>query len=118
MNDAHNKVYWDGTKNRCVRYYWYAQKGLALLNEARYLVMVIGGLYFILKLTNPLWMVGMFLVCIPALIFLGWLQTHHMATIMDWLGTRYSSYWGRRSFDLQERQVAALEQILKELKEK
>ena len=39
-----------GLKNKSIRYYFYIQKGLALCNEFRYLMMAIFGIYFTLKL--------------------------------------------------------------------
>ena len=41
--------YWNGSKNRVVRWYFYCQRGLALFNEFRYLIMLIFGAYMLLK---------------------------------------------------------------------
>ena len=111
MQEKHEEAHWHGIKNKSIRYYFYAQRGLALINEMRYLAIGIGGLYFLLKLTNPWWMVLMFCVCVPVLILLGWAQTNHMAKVIDWLGVTYASYWSKRQMDWQERQVKAVEEI-------
>lgn len=103
--------YWKGAKNKSIRMYWYAKRGLDLFNDLRYIIMVIVGIYFALKLTNPLWMLLMFGFCIPLLILVGWFAIHHMAKVMDWLGIEFATYWSRYQFELQERQVKALEQI-------
>jgi hypothetical protein len=112
----HEEKHWHGTKNKAIRWYFYSQRGLALFNEFRYVLMLIFGAYVLLKLDNPIWLVIMFLTSLPILVAVGWYQTHHMAKVMDWLGTQFASYWGRYSFDLQERQVKAIETILEEIK--
>ena len=107
----HKEAHWNGAKNKSIRYYFYVQRGLALFNEFRYVIMTVMGLYFFLKLSNPLWMLLMFLICMPILIFFGWLQVHHMAKVMNWLDIEFASYWSRYSFELSERTVKALEEI-------
>jgi len=105
------KEYWDGSKNKSIRFYFYSQRGLALFNEFRYLFMLIFGLYVLMKLSNPVWLVGMFVVSLPLLILFGWIQVHHLAKVMDWLNIEFATYWSRYQFDLQERQVKAVESI-------
>ena len=117
MTDKHNEVHWHGVGNKMIRWYFYAQRGLALVNEFRYIAIAIAGIYFVLKLSNPLWMVAMFVIFLPILVFFGWLQVNKMAKVMDWLGVQFASYWGRYSFDLQERQVKAIESIDNKIKE-
>jgi hypothetical protein len=108
---ANMERHWDGTKNKIVRYYFYSQRGLALFNEFRYLFMLLFGIYVLLKLQNPIWLLVMFLTALPLLIGFGWLQVHHMAKIINWLDVEFASYWSRYSFELQERQVKAIEEI-------
>ena len=108
--------YWNGTKNRSVRYYFYVQKGLALLNELRYLVMAIMGIYVIFKFNNPLLMPLMFFASVPILVFFGWLDVHHMAKIMEFLNIKYSTHYSKRNYDLQEERNILIKELLKELK--
>lgn len=108
--------HWDGTKNKVVRYYFYSKRGLELFNEFRYLLMLIFGAYVMLKLTNPFYLLLMFVVSLPVLIFFGWLQVHHMAKIINWLDIEFASYWSRYSFELQERQVKATEEMNENIK--
>lgn len=105
--------HWDGTKNKLIRFYFYSQRGLILFNEFRYLFMLLFGLYMLLKLSNPFWLGIMFLVSLPIIIICGWFQVHHMAKVINWLDVEFASYWTRYGFELQERQVKALENIEK-----
>ena len=111
MNDINKEKHWDGSKNKAIRLYFYQQRGLALFNELRYLILAIFGIYVLLKLSNPLWLLIMFVISVPILIFVGWLQVHHMAPVINWLDVTYGSYWTKKSMEWQERQVKALESI-------
>lgn len=103
--------HWDGKKNKAIRYYFYCQRGLSLVNEFRYLGMAIFGIYFAAKLTCPWLMAVMFLVAIPILVVAGYLQVNHMAPVINWLDVTYGSYWSKKSMEWQERQVKATEAI-------
>lgn len=105
--------YWNGSENKLIRFYFYSQRGLALLNEGRYLVMGVFALYYTLKLTNPIWLVGMFVVAVPVLIVLGWVAVHRVGKVVDWLNVQFSTHWGRYQYTLLETQV----DLLKEIKE-
>lgn len=117
MMKSHREEYWNGNKNKVIRYYFYSQRGLGLFNEFRYLFMLIFGIYVILKLDHYGWLVGMFVVSVPILCFFGWLQVHHLAKVFDWLNIEFATYWSRYSFDLQERQVKAVENIDRKIKD-
>jgi hypothetical protein len=73
--------------------------------------MTIFGLYVLLKLNNPVWFVAMFLLSLPVLILLGWIQVHHLAKVMDWLNIEFSTHWGRYGYELQETQNKILSEI-------
>jgi hypothetical protein len=103
--------YWDGKTNTAIRYYFYSQKGLDLFNQFRYLLMLIFGVYVTMKLSNPVWLVVMFVVSCPILILIGYVAVHHVNKVMDWLNIEFATYWSRYQFDLQERQVKAMEEI-------
>lgn len=109
------KKYWDGNINYIIRLYFYSQRGLALFNEFRYVFLLIFGIYMTLKLTNPVYIVGMFIVSIPVLCFFGWLAVHKIAKVVDWLNVEFSTHWGRYGYELQERQNNILSDILKKL---
>jgi hypothetical protein len=111
MNSNDKEKYWNGIANRVVRYYFYCNRGLALLNEFRYLLMGILAVYALLKLDNPWIMLIMFVVAVPVLCFLGWIFTHYMAKTMDFLNINFSTHFSKYIIEMQERQVKALENI-------
>lgn len=108
-DEKNRSLYWDGFKNKAIRFYFYVQRGLALLNEARYLIMGIFALYYTLRLDNPFILVGMFAIAIPVLIILGWLSVHHIGKVIDWLNIQYSTHFSRY-------QITLLEEIRDELR--
>ena len=113
-----SEKYWDGPKNKAIRYYFYVQKGLELLNEFRYLIMSIFAIYYALKLTN-IWLIPiMFLLAIPALTLFGWLSVHHMRKVMEYLGIEFATHWARYTYELQEKQIKLLEQLNEKLEKK
>ena len=107
----HRDLYWNGTRNKAIRYFYYSQRGLDLFNQFRYLLMAIFGVYLLLKLSNPLWLLAMFAISFPLLVLAGYYQVHHMSKVIDWLNTEFATYWSRYSFSLSERSVKALESI-------
>lgn len=107
--DEKNLQYWDGTENKVIRFYFYSQRGLALLNEARYLIMGAFALYYTLRLDNPIYLVLIFIGALPVMIFLGWLSVHRMGKVIDYLNVRFSTYYAKKQFDI-------FEGILKEIK--
>jgi ABC-type multidrug transport system fused ATPase/permease subunit len=110
FGDEHTR-FWGGSINRAIRYYFYIQRGLALLNEFRYLIIAIMAMYALLKMDNPWMMLVMFIVAVPVLIILGWMFTHKMAAVMDYLNIKYSTHYGKLNMEYQERQTKALEDI-------
>lgn len=111
LSREESRAYWDGANNKAVRYYFYIQRGLSVLNEARYLIMAIMAAYALLKMDNPWMMLVMFLVSLPILGLLGWLYTFKMAKTMDFLNVKFSTHFSKYSIELQERQVKSLESI-------
>lgn len=100
--DKNRVKYWNGSTNKLIRFYFYSQRGLALLNEGRYLVMAVFALYYTLKLSNPIYLIGMFGVAVPVLIVLGWVQVHKVGKVVDWLSIQFSTHFGRYQYTLLE----------------
>lgn len=107
--ENNKKKYWYGNSNKIIRYYYYSQRGIQLFNEFRYIIMVIFGVYFTLKLSNPIYLVLMFCMAIPILCFAGWLMVHKIARVMDWLNIEFATHFSRYNITL-------LEEINKSLK--
>ena len=118
LTDNERSKFWIGYLNKFVRYYFYTQRGLALLNEFRYLIMAILAVYALLDLKNPFIMLLMFASAIPTLIILGWIYTFKMAKIMEFLNIKFSTHYSKLNMDYQERQTTALESIDRKLNER
>ena len=103
--------YWSGAKNKTIRYYFYAQRGLTLMNEFRYVIMTIFAVYFTLKLTNILLIPLMFVLAIPFLCIAGYISVHHMAKVIEYLNIEFSTHWGRYTYELNEKRNELLEEI-------
>ncbi len=94
--------YMHGTQNRLIRYYYYINSGLGILNQFRNLVLGIFALYVILHLTNPLLIVLMFALSCPILALVGYYEIHTMSKVMEWIGIRFSSHYAIRQFNYQQ----------------
>src|SRR3990167_5273934 len=108
--------YWQGQGNRIVRYYYYAQRGLGLLNEFKYLGAAIFGVYITMKFTNPIWLAVMVIVSLPPLIIIGYWQLKRIARVSEWVGTHFGSVLGYNTYNIQVRQTKLLEEISRCLK--
>lgn len=113
LNENQKKDYWNGSKNKMIRYYFYSQRGLALFNEFRYLFMLIFGIYYTLKLTNPIWLVVMVLVSVPSLILIGFYSVHYVGKVIDFLNVQFSTHWTKYQFQLYEQILIELQKLNK-----
>lgn len=111
MSDENRTQYWDGNKNKAIRYWFYNQRGLELFNQFKYLVAAIFALYFACRLENPLWIILMFVVAMPVLTLMGWVQVHHIGKVVEWLTLEFSTHFGRY-------QITLLEEIRDAIKDK
>lgn len=125
IRNEYTKTYDKGVLNHGVRAWFYLQKGLNLINEFKYLVAGILALYYTLQLDSYMILVGIFVVSIPVLTFIGWFHTHKMAKAMEWTAMVFSSYFARYNVDLNENTadntakiVKLLEELLQEIKNK
>jgi hypothetical protein len=110
--------FWDGRMNRFIRYYFYLQKGLALFNELRYVVMVCLALYAFMKFDNIFLLPLMFFAFIPPLLVAGYISVHYMDKVMEFLNVRYATHYSHYNVELQEKQLKLQEEILTFLKER
>ncbi len=93
--------YMGGTQNTLIRYYYYLENGLNILNEFRNLFLGILAVYIALKLENILWAILMFIFGIIVLVVAGWYNVHKLAKMKEWLSMRFSTHFAIRSFDYQ-----------------
>jgi hypothetical protein len=115
-DDPKNHEHWLGWKNKAIRYWFYNQKGLDLFNQFRYLVMMIFGVYYTLKLKDHWWLLWMLLISMPVLGLIGWVQVHRIGKVVDWLNVKFSTHYGQLGYKYQKQMIDLLEEIRDALK--
>lgn len=108
--------YLEGKENWFIRAYFYCSNGLVVLNEFRNLFLGILGLYIALKWDNWTYGVILFIGCVIILTLVGYYKVHKVSKITEWLGIRFGSHFGKRSFDYQEASYELLVEIRNLLK--
>jgi len=103
IQEQYTKTYDKGVLNHLVRSWFYLKSGLNIVNEFKYLAAGIFALYYTLQLDDYRLMVGLFLIAIPILTMIGWFYTFKVAKALEWTGFMFSSYFGRYSIDLTEK---------------
>jgi len=93
------QAYLTGITNHSIRYWYYLENGLTILDEFRNLFLGIIALYIALKLTNILWMVVMFVPCVLILTVVGYFYVHKFAKIKEWVSIRFSTHFGIKNYD-------------------
>ena len=123
LREEYNKTYDKGIVNHLIRTWYYLQKGLALMNDFKYLVAGILAFYYALQLDSWIWIVVIFIVALPILIFVGYVYTFKMAKALEWTNMMFATYFSRYGTDLSEKnveinaeQLKLLEQILEQVK--
>lgn len=109
-------VYMPGAENRLIRYYFYLNAGLNILNQFRNLFLGIFAAYFTLKLTNYYLIPLFFLVAVIALTITGYYVVHRVNKVSEWLNTRFSTHFGIKTFDIQQETLKTLQEINSKLK--
>lgn len=109
--DKNHADYWNGPRNKFIRYYFYCQRGLDLFNNFRYVIMAIFGVYYTLHLKQPALLLVMAGVSMPALMLIGYYSVHHIGKVVDWLNVKFSTHYGKYTYDLMEQQVELLEEL-------
>lgn len=99
-NNPKEHEYWNGTKNKTIRYYFYMSRGLDLFNNFRYVFMAIAGIYIALRLKNPIWLLTMFGISIPLLMVAGYYSVHHIGKVVDWLNVRFGTHYSLLNINL------------------
>ncbi len=98
-------------KEAFIKLYFYVTSGQAFVDRFRYLIMGVFALYVMLKLTNPMYLVVMFIMAIPALFILGWYEIHKISKVREKLSVQYGTHYTLKSFELQEESVKLLQEI-------
>ena len=108
-----NEKYWVGKKNFVARQWYYILQGLDLVNQFKYLGAFIFGIYYTFKLPNPWFLIILFAISLPLLLIAGFIKAWHFNKVVDWLTTELGTHWTRYGYELQEKQIKLLEEILK-----
>ncbi len=111
ITEEERKKYLYGTFNRALRFYFYLNNGLTVLNNFRNLGLGIIAIYFALHLENIWWMVAMAVPSVVLLTIVGYYQVHHAGKVLEWIGIRFSTHFGVRTFNNTQRNVELLEEI-------
>lgn len=94
-----DEKYLTGKENWLIRAYFYLFNGLNMLNQFRNLFLGIIALYVLLKLSNYWWLIVMAIPSIIILTIVGYYCVHRMYKVNEWLGIRFSSHFGQKSFN-------------------
>lgn len=97
-----DEKYLNGTENWFIRAYFYCSNGLTILNEFRNLFLAIFAVYIALKITNYWLIGGMFIVSLVVLTIMGYYVVHKVSKVREWLGTRFGSHFGMKTFNYAE----------------
>lgn len=111
-------IYLKGFHNKMMRYYFYLMSGLGILNNFRNLFLGIFALYIALKLDNVLYGIIIFIVSSIVLTICGYYNVHRVSKISEWLGVRFSSHFGIKSFNYTQENNELLKEIRDILKNK
>lgn len=106
-----DKDYMPGLENRAIRYYFYLNAGLNIVNQFRNLILAILGIYIALHLDAWWLLAAMFIPSIVGLTIAGYYVVHRVNKIQEWLGVRFSSHYAIRQFDYQRGIYEALKNI-------
>ena len=103
--------YLKGATNWLIRYYYYLSNGLVELNGFRNLFLGILTIYITFKLDSYWYAIIIFIVSIIILTGVGYYMTHRVSKVRDWLGVRFSSYFGMKSINYTEENYKLMVEI-------
>ena len=109
-------LYWEGNSNLLIRTWTYIKVGLQQANDYKYVAAAIFGIYYTLKLANPIWIGVMFIVSLPLLAVLGRWWLYRGQKTSEFVTTTKGSVLGYNSYNIQIQQNELLEEILNALK--
>ena len=101
-------------KESLIKFYYYIERGLDILNTFRNLFLAIFAGYFALQLNNYWLMALAFAVSIPILAGIGWYNVHFISKVRDRLNIGFGTHYGIKQFDYTKRMAELLEIIAKQ----
>lgn len=103
--------YMPGLENRAIRYYFYLNAGLNIVNNFRNLILAILGIYIALHLDAWWLLIAMFIPSVIILTIIGYYVVHRINKIQEWLGMRFSTHYAIKQFNFQEGIYKTLQEI-------
>ncbi len=107
----HDAVFMPGIVNRLIRYWFYLNAGLNIVNNFRNLILAILGIYIALHLTDWWMLPAMFIPSVLILTIMGYYVVHKVNKVSEWLGVRFSSHYGLRQYNFTQEQNELLKEI-------
>ena len=99
-------------KENLIKIYFYVTSGQAVVDQFRYLIMGIFALYVMLKLSSYIYLLLMFLLALPVLFVLGWLNVHYISKVKERLSMKHGTHYGIKQYELQEETVKLLKELV------
>lgn len=98
----YDSTYMPGIQNRAIRYYFYLNAGLAIVNNFRNLFLAIIGIYIALHLEAWYLLIVMFVPSVIILTIIGYYVVHKVNKVQEFLSMRFGTHYGIKQFDLQK----------------
>jgi hypothetical protein len=108
--------YWEGRHNILVRVWVYLSTGLDFINQGRYLIIGILGLYAVLRLDSWTILVLMFAISLPILTILGRWKLYKVNKTQEFVATVTSTVLGYNSYNINVENNELLKEIVNQLK--
>lgn len=102
-------------KEFLIKLYFYLDSGNSIVNNFKNIIIGIFALYIMFKVTSPAILILMFILVVPILITLGYINIHLISKVRERLSTQYGTHYAIRQFELIEEQVNLLKEISKKL---
>ena len=115
INENSEKSYYQGKINFLIRLYYYLNEGLNQINNWKYIAAGVIALAVFFKITNWLVISLIVLAVVPISVLIGYLWVMRARKSTEYFSLKYTSPWGKYQIELQERQMALLESISKQL---
>jgi hypothetical protein len=104
-------IYWEGNRNILIRFWTYIKVGLNLINDYKYVGAAVFGVYYTLKLNNWLWLVLMFIITLPLLLFIGRWWLHKGAKTSEFIVNQKGTVLGYQVYNAQIEIIKLLKEI-------
>jgi len=110
------RKYWDGPSNMFARYYSYWQRGLGLVNEAKYYLIAIFGGTILSGFKPDLWMtITAAIIAPPVIIIAGRWDLYKLSKAREFINGQHGSVTGFNGYNMQVLNTALMEAIAEKM---